>query len=163
MSQLIHMKIRRHLLVILVSAFAGLLAPTSAGARQYSIEAFELRGVVHLQDEWRFSIRNKATQGSFWLEIGVSAYGLTAESFDSESGRLTLVHQGSRHHLAMAKADLEAIQVVRSSTTNVMPEAASESGIPPAPAGKPPAPPNAGLPPKLPPPANRPEPLRVGR
>ena len=135
---------------------AELSLPGIAGAREYKIGAFELRGAMQLQDEWRFSIRNKASKSSFWLEIGASAHGLTALSFDADRGVLTLDHQGSRHQLKMAEANASPIQVVRSSTSSVI-LGDTRKDIPPVPTKTPPAPPNGGLPPKVPPPSSAPE------
>jgi len=131
--------------------------PSVAESRNYSINAFQLHGAMRIDEEWRFSIRNKATESSFWLKMGSSYHGLTALKYRPNPGVLTLDYKGSQYNLKMAAPEEKPIRVLRSATSSVVPKETDKSKIPPVPQKAPPQPPNKGLPPKLPPPSKIPK------
>jgi len=139
------------------------LFPSLVESREYSIDAFQLRGAMRFQDQWQFSIRNTVIESSFWLELGASSNGLKAVKFDPESELLTLVYKGSSYDMKMLSPEMKPIRVVRSTTSSVAPTGSGEVEIPQVPMRVPPPPPNNGLPPKLPAPSAPPKRLPAPR
>ncbi len=71
-------------------------AAVAGGARAATGEtgALEFRGVVFENGQYAFSLYDRGTQQSAWVNIGQTNLPFVARSFDQEHDRLTVEHQG---------------------------------------------------------------------
>jgi hypothetical protein len=127
------------------------------GRSDDGLDSLELRGVIQLKGKWSFSLHNRMSKSSFWVEMGQSLRGISAVEFDTEQQILTVAFNGKHREIGMIKPSSTSIRVVRSSTTSVLHEEGKKIEISSAPLMRPPAPPNMGRPPKSKPPAKAPK------
>ncbi len=95
----------------------------------------EMRGILTLPSESRFSLRKKDSGQVFWIEVGQERHGVKALLFDAAESILTVGFGGAEYNLSLVEAKDEYRWVVQSYTTDGMAdEAPQEMRSPPRPA-----------------------------
>lgn len=164
MKQKISLDFRKTLLLLLCSGATVLSSSIVAAQvdrqgvdrqqKAVSGSPFTLHGSSHFNGEWKFSLRDKRNDSSFWLRLGQTFRGAEAVAYDEVAQELTLSFDGQVAIIALEQADERAIDVVESRVMHGY----QEVELPELPNRAPPSsPPNGGAPPALPAPKTAPE------
>lgn len=127
---------------------------TPSGGEAQGNDRFSLQGVSHLNDTWRFSLKDLNQNTSFWIALNQTLGDVKATAYNAEDGILKLVIGGAETSLSLSKASGEPLQVTKSIS---MPGYAEHTVPAHRPRGTPPPPPNEGAPPETSPPDEIPE------
>lgn len=76
-------------------------------------DRFELRGILQLPKQTRFSFHDSETKATYWIDLGQSRGGLHVLEFDPSTKEVLCEYMGERYHLGLNIADDTSLAVLR--------------------------------------------------
>lgn len=98
----------RKFLFLALGYFLLLAQPVGAAASGMP----ELKGILILGGESRFSLQLPGEAGAFWVKVGDARFGLQVVAYDSQNETLEVDYLGERSQLTLADSDSVPIPVI---------------------------------------------------
>jgi len=115
------------------SPFAAAGSGPTASTESQALATIEFTGVFVLGNKPSFSLRDTATNRSFWIDLGQTVEGVTATAYDAESHSVTITGRGGVRTLGLKEARIVNAPVPPAVATSSAPASAAVPATPAVP------------------------------
>lgn len=95
-------------LLFLISLASAAKDDASPAEDKGRLADLEWRGIMSLSNDHRFSLHDKSTGATFWIESGETVRGLEIAAFDRETMTLTVRHRDATRPLQLSAAVIQS-------------------------------------------------------
>ena len=115
------------------SPSAAANAGPAASADSQALATMEFTGVFVLGNKPSFSLRDTATNHSFWIDLGQTVEGVTATAYDADSHTVTISGRGGVRTLGLKEARIVEAPAAPAVATSSAPASAAVPATPAVP------------------------------